>query len=210
MDDKLKIEKIVKDARDLLNIFEDIKNKAEVNSSSPLFKIERVTVAKHIVPYLELKDIINFRSTCKDVNAAVSSTVAMVSYYKSAAQNKKSSNPDLTKIMLKPFEELTDSDDIQIELESLKKIRDFLTQKLFQSESIIKIYKNDMEYLKSELLSQTEITERLTETLSSTRDELEEAKKHSMQLKQKLDDTVKKFDESVSTFQLKKLFLFKF
>jgi hypothetical protein len=199
MDDKSKIEKIVKDAKDLLNIFEDIKNKADVNNSSCLFKIERLTIAKNILPYMELRDIINFRSTCKDINASVSSTVAMVSYYKTAAHNKKSSNPDLSKILLKPFEELSDPDDIKIELESLKKIRDFLTKKLFQSESILKIYKNDMEYLKAELLSQTEITERLNETLASTRDELEEAKKHSMQLKQRLDDTTKKFDESVET-----------
>ena len=72
-----------------------------------------------------------------------------------------------------------------------------MTQKLFQSESIIKLYKNDLEYLKSELISQNEITERLTETLSQTRDELEEAKKHNMQLKQKLDEGNKKFDENV-------------
>lgn len=54
-----------------------------------------------------------------------------------------------------------------------------------------------MEYLKSELYSQNEITERLSETLSHTREELEEAKKQNLQLKLKLDETNKKFDESV-------------
>jgi len=51
--------------------------------------------------------------------------------------------------------------------------------------------------LKSELHSQNEVTERLTETLQQTREEFEDAKKLNMQLKQKLEDTNKKFDESV-------------
>lgn len=199
MEDKTKIERIVKDAKELLSIFEDIKSKSEINNQSKLFKhIDRVTIAKYIIPYLDLKDIVNFRSTCRDVNSSVSSTVAMVSYYK-AMNNKKSNNNsnDLNSMILRPFNELNDCDDIQVEIESLKKIRDFLTQKLYQSESIIKLFRNDLEYLKSELISQTEISERLSETLTQTRDELEEAKKHSLQYKQKVDDINKKFDENV-------------
>jgi small-conductance mechanosensitive channel len=69
---------------------------------------------------------------------------------------------------------------------------------LYQSESILKVYKNDLEFLKSELNSQNEITERLSETLNQTRDELEEVRKQNMQLKQQLDDTNKKFDENVN------------
>jgi hypothetical protein len=198
MEDKTKIEKIVKDAKELLSIFEDIKSKSEINNQSKLFKhIDRVTIAKYIIPYLDLKDIVNFRSTCRDVNSAVSSTVAMVSYYKAVNSKKNNNNNELNNMMLRPFSELNDCDDIQVEIESLKKIRDFLTQKLFQSESIIKLYRNDLEYLKSELISQTEITDRLSETLTQTRDELEEAKKHSLQYKLKLDDINKKFDENV-------------
>lgn len=75
-----------------------------------------------------------------------------------------------------------------------------MTQKLFQSESIIKLYKNDLEYLKSELISQNEITDRLSETLNQTRDELEESKKQNLNIKQKLEDTIKRFDENVKKF----------
>jgi uncharacterized membrane protein YqjE len=39
-----------------------------------------------------------------------------------------------------------------------------------------------------------------SETLNQTRDELEEARKQNMQLKQQLDDTNKKFDENVKKF----------
>jgi hypothetical protein len=54
------------------------------------------------------------------------------------------------------------------------------------------------------LHSQNEITERLSETLSQTRDELEDAKKQNIHLKQKLDDTNKKFDESVNFCNLER------
>jgi hypothetical protein len=126
MEDKSKIEKIVKEAKDLLSVFEEIKTKSEINNSSLFFKyLDRVSVAKFIVPYLELKDIVNFRTTCKDVNASVSSTVAMVSYYKSI-NNKKSGNSNLTNMFLKPFNELNDSDDIQMEMESIKKVKNII------------------------------------------------------------------------------------
>ena len=123
--EKDKMERIIKEAKDLLNVFEDYKAKIEINNNSQILKyIDRVTIAKYIVPYLDLKDIINFRSTCKDINASVSSTVALVSYYKSI--NNKSSNnntQNLSRLMLRPFNEMNDSDDIHIELESLKKVK---------------------------------------------------------------------------------------
>jgi hypothetical protein len=120
---KVPMEKIVKEAKDLLKIFEEFKTKSEINTESVLFKyIDRVTIAKTIVPYLDIKDLINFRTTCKDVNTAVSSTVALVSYYKSMNNKKSMNNPNLSQMLLKPFNELNDSDDIQIELESLKKV----------------------------------------------------------------------------------------
>ena len=120
------MEKIIKEAKELLNIFEDHKTKIEINNNSRILKyIDRVTISKYIVPFLEIKDLINFRSTCKDINGAVSSTVALVSYYK--AINNKSQNDnsgDLNRLMLRPFNELNDCDDIQIELDSLKKVFD--------------------------------------------------------------------------------------
>jgi len=118
------MEKIIKEARDLLCILDDQKTKIEINNNSRILKyIDRVTISKYIVPYLDIKDLINFRTTCKDINGAVSSTVALISYYK--AINNKSQNENsgsLNRLMLRPFNELSDSDDIQIELESIKKV----------------------------------------------------------------------------------------
>jgi hypothetical protein len=75
-----------------------------------------------------------------------------------------------------------------------------LTQKLFQSESLLKLYRNDLEYLKSELKSQNDISERLGETLSNTSEELEDVKKQNMTMKNKLDETSKKYEEIVRMY----------
>ena len=80
---------IVGEAKELLNIFEDLKEKADINNKSLILKhIDRTTIAKNIIPYLGLEDIINLRTTCKDINSTVSSTIALVSYSKTL-KNKK-------------------------------------------------------------------------------------------------------------------------
>ncbi len=89
---------------------------------------------------------------------------------------------------------------------NLIQIRDFLTQKLFQSESIMRLYKNDLEYLKSELKSQTEVNEVLKETLGQKNEELEELKKNSITMKSKLDNITKKYDETVMFINLEYAF----
>ena len=97
--------------------------KTETNSKSPLIKLDKTLIAKEIIPYLDIKDIINFRSTCKDINTSISSIVALVSYYKAINSKKHSTlEPNLNISMLKPFSELNDTNDIEIELESLKQV----------------------------------------------------------------------------------------
>ena len=120
MDDKDKLEKVVKDAKELLILLNDYKERVEINNKTVFFKnIDRLTIAKYIVPYLEIKDIINFRTTCKDVNAAVSSTVAMVSYYRVINKKKET---DMSKMFVKPIYQINDNDDIQAEIQSLKTV----------------------------------------------------------------------------------------
>ena len=99
MNDKQdKIENLINDAKELLTLFEDLKEKADINNKSLILQhMDRMLIAKNIIPYLELKDIINFRSTCKDLNSSVSSTVALVSYYKNL-NNKKNDSQNTKKI----------------------------------------------------------------------------------------------------------------
>jgi chromosome segregation ATPase len=88
------------------------------------------------------------------------------------------------------------AEDIQIQVESLKSINEFLKNKLFESEKIIKVFKNDIEYLKGESKVQEEMTTRLKDTLEQSREEQENIKKENILLKQKYEDLKKKYDEN--------------
>ena len=88
------------------------------------------------------------------------------------------------------------AEDIQVQVESLKSINEFLKNKLFESEKIIKVFKNDIDYLKGESKIQEEMTGRLKETLEQSREEQENIKKENILLKQKYEDLKKKYDEN--------------
>lgn len=122
MEEKDKLNKIIDEAKILLNIFEQIKEKADTNNQCLFLKyMDRVTIGRMIVPYLDIKDILEFRFTCKDINAAVSSTVSLVSYYK-AVSKKKQAQPVPNENIFKAFNELNDGEDIQMQLESLRQV----------------------------------------------------------------------------------------
>lgn len=57
-----------------------------------------------------------------------------------------------------------------------------------------------MEYLKNELKSQSEISERLSEALNQTRDELEQAKRDNINYKNKHQEAVKTCEEMVKNY----------
>ena len=65
-----------------------------------------------------------------------------------------------------------------------------------ESEKIIKVYKNDIDYLKSEGKAQEEMSSRLKETLEQSREEQENIKKENILLKQQYEDLKKKYDEN--------------
>lgn len=195
IEDKDKLDKVIEEAKSLLTLFESLKEKTEINFNCSFLKhLDRISIAKFIVPYLDLKDIICFRSTCKDMNMAVLSLAGLVSYSKIIEfKYKKASQP---KMELKNFNDINDSEDVKLQLETLTNTRDFLKSKLFESERIIKVYRNDIEYLKSEAKQHEEITARLNETLQQTREEQEEAKKTNVIIKQKLYEMNKKLEEN--------------
>lgn len=198
MENKEKLLKIIKEASEIKKVIEDYKTKININSDCMLLNnAGRFIIATQILPFLEIKDIINFRSTCKDVNSTVNSNIFFVSYYKAINKKRvKEENQDNTPT-LKPLYDVVDMDDIQAQLESVKAIKEFLTQKLFQSESIIKLYKNDVDYLKSELKTQNEMTEKLNEALSQTRNELEETKRLSNTYRRDAENINRKYDMDV-------------
>jgi len=92
-DDKL-LEEIFKEVQSLNSIFTTCQEKAEVNKDCLLLNIvNRFIISKNIIPFLEIKDIINFQVTCKDIYECVNNTVCFVSYYKAL-------NINIAKILL--------------------------------------------------------------------------------------------------------------
>ena len=188
---------LLTDGQSILNSLQNIRLKNESNYQSKFFEyLDRVTIVEFICPFLELKDMISLRSTCRIMNITICSMrnfLLQIYYVKS---KYKKSEPKEKQIDLPTLNSNLGADDIQIQVESLKSINEFLKNKLFESEKIIKVYKNDIDYLKSESKSQEEMTSRLKETLEQSREEQENIKKENILLKQKYEDLKKKYDEN--------------
>ena len=158
--------------------------------------LDRVTIVEFICPFLEFKDMIALRSTCRLMNTTICSMRNFLSRIYYIKLKYKKEEPKEKQVDIAVLNSNLGADDIQIQVESLKSINEFLKNKLFESEKIIKVYKNDIDYLKSESKSQEEITSRLKETLEQSREEQENIKKENILLKQKYEDLKKKYDEN--------------
>lgn len=191
------MKKIQDEAKQLLSLLEEIKIKAESNNACPLLsKINKLILAKTVLPYLDIKDLINMRSTCKEINLTISSSIAIVAYIKNI-QGKKA-NQQIINTSLTSFSEITDFEDVQMQMQNLKNINEFLAKKIFKAEAFIKVCKTDMDFLKKELHSHSQLSTQLSEDLISTRMELENARRENSVLAQNYQEASKKLKESTS------------
>ena len=188
---------LLTDGQSLLNSWQNIRLRNESNYQSKFFEyLDRVTIVEFICPFLEFKDMIALRSTCRLMNTTICSMRNFLSRIYYIKLKYKKEEPKEKPVDIAVLNSNLGADDIQIQVESLKSINEFLKNKLFESEKIIKVYKNDIDYLKSESKSQEEITSRLKETLEQSREEQENIKKENILLKQKYEDLKKKYDEN--------------
>ena len=188
---------LLTDGQSLLNSLQNIRLRNESNYQSKFFEyLDRVTIVEFICPFLEFKDMIALRSTCRLMNTTICSMRNFLSRIYYIKLKYKKEEPKEKPVDIAVLNSNLGADDIQIQVESLKSINEFLKNKLFESEKIIKVYKNDIDYLKSESKSQEEITSRLKETLEQSREEQENIKKENILLKQKYEDLKKKYDEN--------------
>ena len=188
---------LLTDGQSLLNSLQNIRLRNESNYQSKFFEyLDRVTIVEFICPFLEFKDMIALRSTCRLMNTTICSMRNFLSIIYYIKLKYKKEEPKEKPVDIAVLNSNLGADDIQIQVESLKSINEFLKNKLFESEKIIKVYKNDIDYLKSESKSQEEITSRLKETLEQSREEQENIKKENILLKQKYEDLKKKYDEN--------------
>jgi len=194
------LDKIIEDTKSLLNTFQNVKLISESNYNNNKFfhYLDKNSIINFILPFLEIKDLFQFRLTCRLINSTINSISNIILYTKKLKQNyKKEIKPkkqiDFNAISAK----VENEEDLKIQVQTLKNVNEFLKQKLFESEKVIKIRGNDIEILKNENKSQEEMIMRLNNNLEKSNEEQEETKKLNIILKQQLEDSKKKFDEYV-------------
>ena len=188
---------LLTDGQSLLNSLQNIRLKNESNYHCKFFEyLDRASIVEFICPFLELKDMVALRSTCRLMNQTISSMHNLLSHSYYVKKKYKDMQPKEKKIDIAALNSNLGEEDIKIQVESLKSINEFLKNKLFESEKIIKVYKNDIEFLKGQSKVQEEMTGRLKETLEQSREEQENIKKENILLKQKYEDLKKKYDEN--------------
>lgn len=197
--DEFNIEKTIEDAKGMLSLLQNIKLKSESNLQSKFFiYLDKSAISQLIIPYLDIKDMINLRSTCRDLNSTVTSMTSFALFRKMLIQKTKKEKkaPQIDLNVLNNDITPNSQEDVQLQIKSLNDVKNFLKEKLFQSEKIIKAYKSDIEYLKNEIKSQEDVTTRLNEILEKSREEKDESIKENIILKQKIETVTRKFEES--------------
>ena len=188
---------LLTDGQSLLNSLQNVKISNESNYHSKFFEyLDRASIAHFILPFLELKDMITLRSTCRLMNKTVLSMRNLILYTYNIKMKYKNMAPKEKQIDIAALNSKLGEENMEIQVESLKSINEFLKNKLFESEKIIKVYKNDIDFLKGESKSQEQINNTLKETLEQSREEQENIKKENILLTQKYEDLKKKYEEN--------------
>jgi hypothetical protein len=192
------LDKAIEDTKSLLNTFQNLKIITESNYNNKFFEyLDKSSIIQFILPFLEMKDMFQFRLTCRLINTTICSMSNMILYVKKLKQSiKKENKPKKIDLNLLSAQ-VENEEDLKIQVQTLKNVNEFLKQKLFESEKVIKIRGNDIEILKNESKSQEEMIMRLNETLEKSNEEQEETKKLNIILKQQLEDSKKKYEEYV-------------
>lgn len=186
----------------LLNLLKDVKTQLEPQGNTKgILQLDKNIICRSIIPFLDIKDLINFRSTCMDINESINSPMTIISFLKQ--QNKKLTQPSTatSSIELKSFKDINDIEDVQEQLLNLKNINEFLAKRIFKSEAFIKVCKTDIEFLKKQLDSQQQLTSTLTENLNSARSELEKLKYENSILSTNCDEANRKLNEATKNLK---------
>lgn len=197
---------IKQEALSILKILSQIKEdneKQEENSKKNVIFNKKI-MSQYIIPCLHVKDIVNLRSTSKEVNNLINSPLIIISYIKHIDKKKENhinTRPN-SQFELKPFSELYDIEDLQAQIHSLKGVNEYLAKKIKSSESFIKACQSDIDYLKKQLESQQQLTVTLSENLNFTRGELEKYKQENSDLTISSHEANKKYQDSTVSLKL--------
>ena len=150
---------LLTDGQSLLDSIQTVLQKNELNYHCKFFEyLDRASIVEFICPFLELKDMISLRSTCRLMNQTISSMRNLITQTYFLKKILKNSQPkgNEKQIDIAALSSNLGEEDMQIQVESLKSINEFLKNKLFESEKIIKVYKNDIDFLKGQSKVQEE------------------------------------------------------
>ena len=65
---------LINDTKEVLNLFFEYDRMKNINENSYFFKyLNHIQLISFILPYLNLKDIINLRSSCSEINKSINS-----------------------------------------------------------------------------------------------------------------------------------------
>ena len=176
-DNEINLDKTIEDAKGMLSILQNLKLKEESNLTSKFFQyLDKSSISQLIIPFLDIQDMINRRSTCRDLNNTVTSMKAFVIFKNQILLKikKEKKVPQIDMNILKQDISADSKEDVQLQIRTLNEVKTFLTEKLFQSEKIIKAYRSDIEYLKGEMKSNEDIRKRLKEIVEHSNEEKEE------------------------------------
>ena len=124
---------LLTDGQSLLNSLQNIRLRNESNYQSKFFEyLDRVTIVEFICPFLEIKDMIALRSTCRLMNTTICSIRNFLSRIYYIKLKYKKEEPKEKPIDIAALNSNLGADDIQIQVESLKSINEFLKNKLFE------------------------------------------------------------------------------
>ena len=116
---------LLTDGQSLLNSLQNIRLKNESNYHSKFFEyLDRASIVQFICPFLDIKDMLNLRTTCRLMNSTIASmrNLFLYSYY--LKQKYKDMQPKQKQIDIEALNANLGAEDMQIQVESLKNRND--------------------------------------------------------------------------------------
>lgn len=204
----------IKESNEILLILNKLKEALNISSHSKsyLLKMDKVVLAKYVIPFLDIKDMMNLRLSSRELNYTINNFYTIVNLIKTYENKRKKVIKQLSNVngegnsvdkpvTLKSFNDIDSIEDVQEQIQALKKMKEYLTKKLYQSESFIKVCKTDIEYLKGQLKMQTQLANTLNDTLNTTRKELDQYKEENIILNNKYLESNKKLKDNTHQLQ---------
>lgn len=190
---------LINDTKEVLNLFFEYDRMKNINENSYFFKyLNHIQLISFILPYLNLKDIINLRSSCSEINKSINSSISVILYYKKTIEYKEKKIKKKSRSELMPIDNLKTNEEVKEQVSILQNIKKYIESKEFSLDNLIKIYRVESDYLKYEDKHMKRFINSLNEILIKTKQELKETKIENEKIKKKNNIIIKKDNSNIS------------